>query len=96
MVALPEEHRRTAATQVAARDDVDDIDVTYRERENVVIVPDGDLGPVRMQAALPHVRTASVAIGRTGAPLGADYDLVYGDWLDLDDEPLDGITGGLA
>lgn len=84
-----------AASVVASKVfDVDDIlaDVTYRERENVVTIDDADLGPVRMQAALPHVRTDPGRVWRTGASLGADNDLVFRKWLGLDDDLLDALA----
>lgn len=74
--------------------DVDDIldDVTYAERENVITVDDPDLGPVRMQAVLPHVRTDPGRVWRPGTSLGADNDLVYREWLGLDDGTVDGLA----
>lgn len=127
LLDMDREDLRTAASQVAARDeidaalaawiagrgteaaleglrsegvvaskvfDIDDIldDVTFRERENVVTVPDDDLGPVRMQAVLPHIHTDPGGVWRTGAALGADNDLVYREWLGLDDDVLKDAT----
>ncbi|WLW57185.1 CaiB/BaiF CoA transferase family protein [Streptomyces sp. YU58] len=59
-------------------------DPVYAEREDIVTVDDPDLGPVRMQAVLPHFRRVPGAVWRTGPALGADNDLVYGDWLGID------------
>lgn len=56
-------------------------DPTYAEREDVITVPDEDLGPVRMPAALPHLRHHPGGVWRTGPALGADNELVYGEWL---------------
>lgn len=74
--------------------DVDDIldDVTDRERGDVVTDPDDELGPVRMQAVLPHIHTDPGAVWRTGAPLGADNDLVYRVRLGLEDDVVAQVT----
>jgi len=64
-------------------------DPVYAERDNIVSVDDPDLGPVRMQAALPHFREAPGGVWRTGARLGQDNDLVYRGWLGLSGEQLD-------
>jgi formyl-CoA transferase len=71
--------------------DAEDIlgDPVYAEREDVVTVEDPDLGPIRMQAALPHFRTDPGSVWRTGPALGADNELVYREWLGLDADEVD-------
>lgn len=61
-------------------------DPVYAEREDIITVEDPDLGPVRMQAVIPHFRQSPGAVWRTGPALGADNDLVYGEWLGIDDD----------
>ncbi|MDX3230479.1 CoA transferase [Streptomyces sp. ME19-01-6] len=68
-------------------------DPVYAEREDIVTVDDPDLGPVRMQAALPHFRRNPGAVWRTGPALGADNGLVYGQWLGIDGERLAKLEG---
>jgi formyl-CoA transferase len=71
--------------------DAEDIlgDEIYAERGDIVTVEDPDLGPVRMQAALPHFRTDPGSVWRTGPALGADNDLVYRSWLGMDAGEVD-------
>ncbi len=63
-------------------------DPTYAERDDIITVDDPELGPVRMQAALPHFRQNPGRVWRTGPALGQDNRLVYSDWLGIDDEEL--------
>ncbi|QUH02265.1 CoA transferase [Saccharopolyspora erythraea] len=63
-------------------------DPVYAEREDIVTVEDPELGPVRMQAVLPHFRRNPGRIWRTGPDLGQDNDLVYREWLGLGDEDV--------
>lgn len=63
-------------------------DPVYAEREDIITVDDPDLGPVRMQAVIPHFRRAPGAVWRTGPALGEDNALVYGEWLGIDDKRL--------
>jgi formyl-CoA transferase len=67
-------------------------DATYRERADVIAVQDRDLGTVRMQAALPHLRCRPGSIWRTGPALGEDNRLVYGEWLGLPGDELDALA----
>jgi formyl-CoA transferase len=64
-------------------------DPVYAERGDIVTVDDPDLGPVRMQAALPHFRREPGRVWRTGPALGQDNDLVYRDWLGLPAEDIE-------
>jgi len=61
-------------------------DQVYAERQDIITVDDTELGPVRMQAALPHVSEHPGSVWRTGTSLGEDNDLVYGDWLGIDEK----------
>ena len=63
-------------------------DPTYAEREDVVTVDDDELGPVRMQAVVPRLAEHPGSIWRAGPSLGADNDLVYGQWLSMDPERI--------
>jgi formyl-CoA transferase len=71
----------------SAADIVDD--ETYRQREDVIAVDDAQLGAVRMQAALPHLRTMPGGVWRTGPALGEDNELVYSSWLGVPPEELE-------
>lgn len=66
-------------------------DPVYAEREDIVTVEDPDLGPVRMQAVIPHFRQRPGRVWRTGPALGQDNHLVYGQWLGLSAEELAGL-----
>ncbi|MFM9695322.1 CaiB/BaiF CoA transferase family protein [Streptomyces europaeiscabiei] len=81
----------TRAEVVASRVfDAADIaaDPVYAEREDIVTVDDPDLGPVRMQAVIPHFRQRPGRVWRTGPALGQDNHLVYGQWLGLGADEL--------
>lgn len=58
-------------------------DQTYREREDIISIEDGELGAVKMQAVIPKLRKHAGAVWRTGPALGEDNELVYADWLAL-------------
>ncbi|MGY5137953.1 CoA transferase [Streptomyces nigrescens] len=63
-------------------------DPIYAEREDIVTVDDADLGPVRMQAVIPHFRQNPGQVWRTGPALGQDNHLVYSKWLGLGEQEL--------
>jgi crotonobetainyl-CoA:carnitine CoA-transferase CaiB-like acyl-CoA transferase len=71
--------------------DIRDIlaDATYAEREDIVTVPDDDLGDVRMQAVIPQLRVNPGRVWRTGAKLGQDNETVYREWLGLSADEMD-------
>jgi len=71
-------------------------DQIYRERGDVISVDDDDLGPVRMQAALPHFLNQPGRIWRTGPKLGEDNELVYCEWLGLSRSELDELRAANA
>lgn len=56
-------------------------DPIYAEREDIVEIEDPDLGPVRMQAVVPRLAERPGRVWRTGAALGEDNELVFGQWL---------------
>jgi formyl-CoA transferase len=67
-------------------------DAAFLERESVVTVEDDELGPVRMQAALPHLLNHPGAIRRTGPPLGADNEEVFRNVLGLTPREIAGLA----
>lgn len=64
-------------------------DPIYAEREDIISVPDADLGEVRMQAVVPKMHQRPGSVWRTGPALGEDNDLVYGKWLGKTDDELE-------
>ena len=76
--------------------DIDDIlaDPVFQERESIVSVEDADLGTVRMQGVVPGFVTHPGAVWRTGPALGEDNDLVYRDWLGLEDDEMVRLAEG--
>jgi formyl-CoA transferase len=71
--------------------DVSDIvaDPIYAERGDIATVEDPDLGPIRMQAAVPRFENRPGGIWRSAPRLGEDNDLVFGDWLGIPAEELE-------
>lgn len=67
---------------------VDDIlaDPIFAERGSIITVADDDLGDVRMQGVVPDFVGDPGRVWRTGPSLGEDNDLVYGEWLGIDQE----------
>jgi crotonobetainyl-CoA:carnitine CoA-transferase CaiB-like acyl-CoA transferase len=61
-------------------------DATYAERGDIISVDDAELGPVRMQAPLPHLRNHPGRVWRTAPSLGADDDLVWREYAGLGDD----------
>lgn len=70
--------------------DMDDItsDSTIREREDIIQVKDSDLGTVAMQGVVPKMRIHPGAVWRTGPDLGEDNNLVYREWLNIDESEV--------
>jgi formyl-CoA transferase len=58
-------------------------DVTYRERGDIIEMPDKDFGTVKMHAVIPHLRNHPGQVWRTGPELGADNELVYRGFLGM-------------
>jgi formyl-CoA transferase len=50
-----------------------------------VTVPDRDLGDVRMQGVVPTFVGDAGNVWRTGPELGEDNDLVYGEWVGIEE-----------
>jgi crotonobetainyl-CoA:carnitine CoA-transferase CaiB-like acyl-CoA transferase len=59
-------------------------DQTYAERRDIIELDDSELGPVRMQAAVPRLRHHAGHVWRVGPALGSDNQLVYEEYLGLD------------
>jgi formyl-CoA transferase len=66
-------------------------DATYAEREDIITVDDHDLGPVRMQAVIPKLRKHGGHVWRTGPRLGEDNDLVFSQWLSIDERRISSL-----
>lgn len=64
-------------------------DETYRYREDIITVDDPELGPVKMQGAIPKLRNHPGGVWRSGAALGTDNELVYKQWLGISNEEYD-------
>lgn len=63
-------------------------DPTFQERESIVTIDDPDLGDLRMQNVVPKMMNYTGSIWRSAPDLGQDNDLVYGDWLSIDDADM--------
>jgi crotonobetainyl-CoA:carnitine CoA-transferase CaiB-like acyl-CoA transferase len=68
-----------AAPVLTGREILDD--PMYRERGNILEVSDDDLGTMKMQGVIPRLSQQPGAVWRPGAALGADTDLVLGEYL---------------
>lgn len=66
-------------------------DPTYAERGDIITIDDEELGPVRMQAVLPHFSNHTGAVWRTGPALGEDNELVYKKYIGMSDEEYDAL-----
>ena len=60
-------------------------DQTYRERDDILTMADADLGSIRMPGVVPKLANHAGEVWRTGPALGEDNDLVYREFLDIDD-----------
>ncbi len=78
--------------------DIADIvaDPIYAERGDIATVDDPDLGPIRMQAAVPRFENQPGGIWRSAPRLGEDNELVFGDWLGIPAEELERLRSGGA
>ena len=61
-------------------------DPHFLARENIVAVPDPDLGTIRMQNVVPKLSRTPGKIVHAGHQLGADGADVYADWLGVSAE----------
>jgi len=59
-------------------------DPHYQAREDIVSVPDADLGRISMPAPVPKFSRTRGSVHSTGPKLGEHNALVYGQWLDYD------------
>lgn len=68
----------------------DDIvrDPHFRARDDLIEVPDSDLGPIVMQGIVPKFPQRTHTVNRAGAARGADNVEVFGKLLDLDETAL--------
>lgn len=75
---------------------VEDIlaDPTYQERENIAVIDDPDLGPLRMQNVVPKMTNHAGSIWRSAPKLGEDNELVYKSFIGKTDEQLEKMRAG--
>lgn len=64
-------------------------DPIYAERGAIATVDDPELGPIRMQAAMPRFENRPGGIWRSAPVLGEDNELVFSDWLGVSAEELE-------
>ena len=64
-------------------------DPIYAERNDIITVDDPDLGAVQMQGVVPRLERHPGHVWRTGPALGADDEIVYKEYLGLDDAEFD-------
>ncbi|WP_153506028.1 CaiB/BaiF CoA transferase family protein [Cumulibacter manganitolerans] len=76
--------------------DVEDIvnDPIYAEREDIITIPDEQLGPVRMQGVIPKLHRHGGSVWRTGPALGEDNDMVLSEWLGMDADRISALKEG--
>jgi crotonobetainyl-CoA:carnitine CoA-transferase CaiB-like acyl-CoA transferase len=63
-------------------------DPHYAARDNIVVVDDPELGPLRMQNVVPRLSRTPGRVAHAGAGIGADNATVYGELLGLDGAAL--------
>lgn len=63
-------------------------DPQYRARENIAVVPDDELGEVRMQNVVPRLTDTPGRIEHAGPPKGSHNSEVYGGLLGLAEDEL--------
>ena len=66
-------------------------DPHYREREDILQVDDPELGPMRMIGVVPKFSETPGSVVHAGPALGEHNAEVYGSWLGLDEEQIDGL-----
>lgn len=66
-------------------------DQTYSERHDIVRAEDDELGTIRMQATVPKLRHHGGSVWRGGPALGLDNQLVYGEYLGIGHEEMQGL-----
>jgi len=66
-------------------------DPHYTAREDIISVPDPDLGPLKMHAPIPKFSGTPGNVYSTGPALGEHNESVYGEWLGYDSEKLSAL-----
>lgn len=61
-------------------------DPVYAARDDIISVPDEDLGMVRMQGVVPKNHVNPGRVWRTGPELGVDNELVFREWLQMHED----------
>lgn len=84
------EHMRQAGVVASRIFTIQDImsDPVYAAREDIITVQDPELGPIRMQGVIPKMSNHAGSVWRSGASLGEDNELVFGEWLRLSPERI--------
>jgi formyl-CoA transferase len=68
-------------------------DPQYRARQDIISVPDGELGSVRMQNAFPFMSRTPGEVRFAGARLGEHNQEILGGELGLDEGEIEGLAG---
>jgi crotonobetainyl-CoA:carnitine CoA-transferase CaiB-like acyl-CoA transferase len=68
-------------------------DPIYAERNDIITIDDPELGPVKMQGVVPRFERHPGHVWRTGPALGVDDEIVYKEYLGLDDVEFDRLKG---
>ena len=63
-------------------------DPHYAAREDIISVPDPDLGQLKMSAPIPKFSKTPGEVRHTGPKLGEHNESVYGEWLGYNGEKL--------
>ncbi|MGB1506377.1 MAG: CaiB/BaiF CoA transferase family protein [Ilumatobacteraceae bacterium] len=69
-------------------------DPIYAERKDIISIEDPDLGEVKMQGVVPRFDRHPGHVWRTGPALGEDDDVVYREYVGLDDGEFDRLKAG--
>ncbi|NKB60496.1 MAG: CoA transferase [Alphaproteobacteria bacterium] len=67
-------------------------DPHYAARENIVDIPDAEVGSVRMPAPLPKLKGTPGRITHAGPPLGQHNAEIYGGMLGMTDSELENLA----
>ena len=68
-----------------------DEDPHYAAREDIISVPDPDLGQLKMHATIPKFSKTPGNVYSTGPALGEHNEIVYGEWLGYDSEKISAL-----
>lgn len=69
-------------------------DETFKERESIVEIDVPTLGKVKMQNVVPRMMNYTGSVWRAAPPLGADNDLVYGEFLGKSEDEVKALREG--